>query len=84
MNSTYSVEATCNKGEGIDITFKGFKIVDEAFECATTLLTAFPDVRIVCEQTGEIMYNQYISLDYFNPTCEMGKAILLAEMERYI
>lgn len=84
MNYTYSVEATCNKGEGIDVTFKGFKTVDEAFECATTLLTAFPDVRILCEQTGEVMYNQYIALDYFNPTCEMGKAILLAEMERYI
>ena len=84
MENTYEVEAICNQREGINVTFKGFKTVGEAFECVAILITAFPDVRVVCEQTGEVIYNRYISLDHFDPTCEMGKAIFLAEMERYI
>ena len=81
MEMTYSVEANCNQAKGINVEFKGLTI-DEAFDCADTLECAFPDVRILCEQTGEVMYSHYVSLDYFHPVVEMGKAIFKAECDR--
>ena len=82
METTYKVEAKCNQAKGINVEFKGFERIDEAFECADTLECAFPQVDIICEQTGEVMYSRYVSLDYFNPVVEMGKAIFRAECDR--
>ena len=79
MEATYSVEAKCNTASGMDVTFKGIGDVGVAIECAGTLLNAFPDVVVICEQTGEVMYNRYVSLEIFKPTAEMGKAVFDAE-----
>ena len=82
MEITYKVEAKSNTTNGIDVEIKGFRDIDDAFECADTLETAFPMVDIICEQTGEVMYSHYIAVDYFHPVCAMGKAIYLAECNR--
>ena len=82
MEITYKVEARCNQARGLNVEFKGIENINEAFECADTLECAFPDVRILCEQTGEVMYSHYVSLDYFQPVVEMGKAIFKAECDR--
>lgn len=84
MEITYKVEAKCNMGKGINVEFKGFEDIDEAFECADTLMKAFPQVDVICEQTGEVAYSQYISLDFFKAEEEMGKAILFAEFNRCV
>ena len=84
MEITYKVEAKCNRGKGLNVEFKGMESIEDAFECANTLTEAFPQVDVICEQTGEVAYSQYISLDFFTPTTEMGKAIFRAECDRYM
>ena len=79
METTYKVEARCNRASGINVEFKGIGDINSAFDCCAELIKAFPDIVVTCEQTGEIMYNRYVSLDYFNPSDEMGKAIFDAE-----
>jgi hypothetical protein len=81
---TYKVEARCNKAIGINVEFKGIGDINTAFECAVELSQAFPDVLITCEQTGEIMYNRYVALDFFKPSKEMGAAIFKAEFDMYL
>ena len=80
MEISYKVEAKSNYKHGIDVTFKGLSI-DTAMECALTLILAFPQVDVICEQTGEVMYSQYHSLDIFRPSVEQGKAIFHAECD---
>lgn len=81
MEITYKVEAKCNQAKGINVEFKGIDDLDTAFECADNLECAFCDVRIICEQTGEVMYNHYVAVEHFNPIIEMGKAIFKAECD---
>lgn len=83
MEFTYEVQAKCNRNNGIDVTFKGFTNKDSAMECALTLAMAFPQVDVICEQTGEVMWNEYTALDWFKPQVEEGKAIMHAECDRY-
>ena len=81
MQTTYKVEARCNKTSGMNVEFKGIGDLESAMEVATTLELAFPDIVVTCEQTGEIMFNIYKSFEIFSPIMEMGKAILKAEMD---
>ena len=81
MEITYKVEAKSNNSHGIDIVFKGFGNKDSAMECALTLSTAFPEIVVICEQTGEVMWHTYTSLDWFRPSVEQGRAIMRAEMD---
>lgn len=83
MEITYSVEAKCNKTSGINVEFKGVADLENAMEVATTLELAFPDVTVICEQTGEIMYHILMSFEVFKPIMEMGKAIHKAECDMY-
>lgn len=83
METTYRVEAKCNDKYGIDVAFKGFGNKDSAMECALTLAMAFPQVDVICEQTGEVMWNEYTTLEWFKPQVEQGKAIMRADFDRY-
>lgn len=78
---TYSVEAKCNKTSGMNVEFKGIGDLESAMEVATTLELAFPDVIVICEYTGEIMYHRLMSFEVFKPIVEMGKAIFKAECD---
>ena len=78
---TYSVEAKCNKTSGMNVEFKGIGDLESAMEVATTLELAFPDITVICEYTGEIMYHRLMSFEVFNPIMEMGKAIFKAECD---
>jgi hypothetical protein len=84
MEITYCVEAKCNKTSGMNVEFKGVGNLESAMSCATTLELAFPDVTVICEQTGEIMYHRLMSFEVFNPIMEMGKAIFKAEFDMYV
>ena len=83
MEITYKVEARCNKTSGMNVEFKGVADLENAMEVATTLELAFPDITVICEQTGEIMYHRLMSFEVFNPIMEMGKAIHKAECDMY-
>ena len=83
MELTYGVEAKCNKTSGINVEFKGIGDLENALEVATTLETAFPDITVICEQTGEIMYHILKSSEIFSPFMEMGKAIFKAECDLF-
>lgn len=84
MEITYKVKARCNKASGIDVKFKGIGDLEIAMECAITLELAFPDVVVICEQTGEVVYNRYMSFEMFHPVTEMGRAIHKAESDMYL
>lgn len=81
MKTTYKVEAKCNKASGINVEFKGIGDIDTAFECTDTLDMAFPQIDIINEQTGEVVYSRYIAAEFFQPATEMGKAIVKAEYD---
>ena len=81
METTFRVEAKCNNKHGIEVAFKGFGDGASAMDCALTLSMAFPIVNVICEQTGEIMYDTHISPDWFTPRVEQGRAIMRAEMD---
>lgn len=81
MEMTFKVEAKCNIKSGINVEFKGLPSIDHAVECAAVLVKAFPQVDVVCEQTGEVLYSQYIAVDYFHPQMERAVAILQAECD---
>ena len=63
MEFTYKVEANnCNSPR---ITFEAGGLTDKASKfLAENLSQAFRDVRVTCEQTGEIMYSVYYSEDF--------------------
>jgi hypothetical protein len=79
MEITYKVEAKCNKTSGINVEFKGITMLGYAFRAADLLHEAFPIVDVVNEQTGEIMYSRYMTVDVFEADMEMGKAIEVVE-----
>ena len=81
METTYGVQAKCDKTSGMNVEFKGIGELENAMEVATTLEMAFPDVIVICEQTGEIMYHILMSFEVFKPVTEMGKAIYKAECD---
>ena len=81
---TYKVEAKSNTTTGMEVVFKGYRSKDDAMDCALTLMMAFPQVDVICEQTGEVMYSQYVACDWYQAQVEMGKAIYHAECDRYI
>jgi hypothetical protein len=81
MEITYKVEAKCNQVAGINVEFKGIGDSQAAIECAVTLTNAFPIVDVICEQTGEVMYSRYMSVDWFHSSDEMGRAIYKAECD---
>jgi len=83
METTYSVEAKCDKTSGMNVEFKGIDNLESAMACVTTLELAFPNITVICEQTGEIMYHRLMSFEIFNPSMEMGKAIFKAECDMY-
>ena len=66
METTYRVEASnCNSPR---ITFEVEGLTDKASKfLVENLSLAFRDVRIICEQTGEIMYSVYYN-DEFKKT----------------
>ena len=82
MEFTYSVEAKCNGATGMDVTFKGFVEIGDAVECALTLQMAFPEVVIMNDLTGEVMYSHYESVDLYRAQTEMGRAVMRAECDR--
>ena len=84
MEITYSVEAKCNKTSGLDVEFKGINNLETAVAVAVVLETAFPEVTVICEYSGEIMYHILKSFDVFKPVMEMGKAIFKAECNLYL
>lgn len=84
MANTYKVEAKCNQFAGINVEFKGISNINVAFECADTLEGAFPEVSIINEETGEVMYCHYIATELFQCSAEMGKAVFKAEYDMYL
>ena len=83
MKNTYCVEAKCNRVSGINVEFKGITALGCAFRAAELLHEAFPMVDVINEQTGEVMYSRYVSVDVFEADLEMGKAIEIVEC-RYL
>ena len=54
--------------------FGGFEL-HEAMNGADLALHAFRKVDVICEQTGEVMYNAYYASEAFTPCLSYGKAI---------
>ena len=53
----------------------------QAMAIARNLCKAFRDVRIVNEETGEVMYNCYFSDEFFSKEVSETRAITLANYE---
>lgn len=59
MADTYTMTAT--NGDRPRITYEVSTDIHKAFQCAKVAQEYFRDVRIVSDDTGEVMYNHYLS-----------------------
>lgn len=64
MKTTYEVIAS--NSTSFDVTFHDLGAC-RAKAVADMLDDAFRDIRIICEQTGEVMHNHYTSVDWYRP-----------------
>ena len=78
MEITYQVIAdNCNSTK---ITFEKRGLTkNTAKYVAKVMCDAFRDVRVICEQTGEIMFNKYYNDDFFPTTIKEVEAIVLVQ-----
>lgn len=63
--TTYSV--TARNCRGMSVTFSNLGCLT-AKSVAEILSYAFRDLEVVCDQTGEIMYNIYKDLEWYHAT----------------
>lgn len=61
---TYYVSADTCESPKITVEYKGLSM-EKAKHIAMVLEGAFRKVDVICEQTGEVMYNVYYSSEYF-------------------
>jgi hypothetical protein len=78
MFTTYSVSAdNCNSPK---ITYEVKELSSKsALFLANHLAEAFRDVRVICEQTGEVMFNIYYNDDFRKPTLSELECLAIAQ-----
>lgn len=78
IHYSYSVSADTCESPKITVEYKGLSM-DKAKQVATTLEGAFRKVDVICEQTGEVMYNIYYSSEYYNKSYTYADALKMVE-----
>lgn len=75
MNDTYTLAVnSCESRPDIEARFKNIK--REHIEEATRIAaTAFRQIEVTNEETGEVIFSMYIDCDWFNPSRHYGTAI---------
>ena len=78
MLTTYSVSAdNCNSPK-ITYEVKGLPAKSALF-LANHLAEGFRDVRVICEQTGEVMFNIYYNDDFRKPSMTELECLAIAQ-----
>ena len=75
---SYSVSADTCESPKITVEYKGLSM-DKARQVAMALEGAFRKVDVICEQTGEVMYNVYYSSEYYNKGYTCADALKVVE-----
>lgn len=75
---SYSVSADTCENPKITVEYKGLSM-DKARQVAMALEGAFRKVDVICEQTGEVMYNVYYSSEYYNKGYTCSDALGVVE-----
>ena len=78
MLTTYSVSADNRNSPKITYEVKGLSAKSALF-LANHLAEGFRDVTVVCEQTGEIMFNIYYNDDFRKPTLTELECLAIAQ-----
>lgn len=73
-NITYILEADNCMNPKITVSYRGLDS-KTAFRIAKAMGKAFRDIRILCEQTGEVAYNCYYDEDFFAQSFGESEAI---------
>lgn len=84
MNYYYTIEATNCMNPSIKFSYNGLDL-DTAIRYKKILEGGFCDIRITCEQTGEIILNIYYAEEAFVRTKSEAEAIIeLYAYEQYL
>lgn len=75
---SYSVSADTCESPKITVEYKGLSM-EKAKHIAMILEGAFRKVDVICEQTGEVMYNVYYSSEYFEKCHSCSDALGVIE-----
>ena len=78
MLTTYTVSADNCNAPRITYEIKGLTEKSALF-LANHLAEGFRDVKVVCEQTGEIMFNIYYNDDFRKPTLTELECMAIAQ-----
>lgn len=78
IHYSYSVSADTCESPKITVEYKGLSM-DKARQVAMALEGAFRKVDVICEQTGEVMYNVYYSSEYYNKGYTCADALGVVE-----
>lgn len=75
LEQTYTLTAcSCESHPDVEITFKHVR-PDNLSQAMLTAGKAFRQVRVTADETGEIIYDLYVDLDWFYPTLTYGQVI---------
>ena len=76
--ATYSVSADNCNAPKITYEVKGLSEKSALF-LANHLVEGFRDVKVICEQTGEIMFNMYYNDDFRKPSMSELECLAIAQ-----
>lgn len=74
MTMTYTISVETRDSNNVSATFRN--VPDHKVEaCVSVLESAFRDIEVVDEETGEVVYNKYVGADWFVAETTVGEVI---------
>ena len=81
MSMTYTISVETRDSNNVSATFRN--VPDYKVEaCVSVLESAFRDIEVVDEETGEVIYNKYVGADWFVAETTVGEVI--DEINKYL
>lgn len=77
MNFTFTITAKTTISPCI--TFSHSTSLDNCFTLHEILIDAFNSIEIICDQTGEVVFNHYLSAEYYTETSSISDVLSLAK-----
>jgi hypothetical protein len=74
MSNTYTISVETRNSNNVSATFRNvpnYKVEP----CVSVLETAFRDIEVVDEETGEVVYSKYVGGDWFEAEASVGEVI---------
>lgn len=81
MSNTYTISVETRNTNNVSAIFRNVPI-HKVEPCVAVLESAFRDVEVADEETGEVVYNKYVGGDWFEEEATVGE--VLDEINDYL